>query len=54
MRPGTRSTARIGENARAARVALSADDMAELDALARRVGVRGDRYDAAHMGYVNR
>ncbi len=52
--PGTRSTARIGENAGAARVALSADDMADLDSLARRGGVRGDRYDAVHMGYVDR
>lgn len=52
--PGTRRTARIQENAAAAQVALSADERADLDGLARRVGVHGDRYNAAHMGYVNR
>lgn len=52
--PGTRRTERIRENAAATTVALSADERADLDALARRVGVRGDRYNAEHMGYVNR
>jgi aryl-alcohol dehydrogenase-like predicted oxidoreductase len=51
--PGTRSTARIRENADATTVALSADERAELDGLAARVGVHGDRYGRAHMGYVN-
>lgn len=52
--PGTRRTARIRENAAAAQVALSADERADLDTLAQRVGVHGDRYNALHMGYVNR
>lgn len=52
--PGTRSTSRIQENADATTVALSADELAALDSLAQRVGVHGDRYNAVHMGYVNR
>ncbi|MEU4383944.1 aldo/keto reductase [Promicromonospora sp. NPDC023805] len=52
--PGTRRTSRIQENAAATTVALSADERADLDALAQRVGVHGDRYNATHMGYVNR
>ncbi|MFE4541604.1 aldo/keto reductase [Arthrobacter sp. NPDC056727] len=52
--PGTRSTARIAENAGAASVALSADDVADLDALARRIGVHGARYNDQHLGLVNR
>ncbi|MCF3141104.1 aldo/keto reductase [Paenarthrobacter sp. AR 02] len=51
--PGTRRTARIKENAQATRVALTADEVAALNALARNVGVHGDRYNATHMGYVN-
>lgn len=52
--PGTRRTTRIRENAEATAVGLSADERAELDALAARIGVHGDRYNAQHMGYVNR
>ncbi len=52
--PGTRRTERIRENATATQVALSADERADLDSLARRIGVRGDRYNAQHMAYVNR
>jgi len=52
--PGTRRTERIAENAGAAAIALSGDDIATLDSLARRIGVRGDRYNEVHMGYVNR
>ncbi|EWS82169.1 hypothetical protein BF93_11080 [Brachybacterium phenoliresistens] len=52
--PGTRRTARIQENAEAAQVALSADERADLDGLARRVGVQGGRYDAAGMAMVDR
>lgn len=51
--PGTRRTARIQENAAATTVALSADDLADLNSLASRIGVRGDRYNATHMAYVN-
>ena len=52
--PGTRSTGRIRENAAATQVALSADERADLDSLARRIDVHGDRYNAEHMNYVNR
>ena len=52
--PGTRRTERIEENAGATAVALSADDVSYLDGLAQRIGVRGDRYNEVHMGYVNR
>ncbi len=52
--PGTRRTERIRENATATQVALSADERADLDGLARRIGVHGDRYNAQHMAYINR
>lgn len=52
--PGTRRTARIQENASASQVALSAEERADLDSLAERVGVLGDRYNAAGMAMVNR
>lgn len=52
--PGTRRVARIEENAGSTEVALSADDLADLDTLAQSVGVHGDRYNAVHMGYVER
>lgn len=52
--PGTRRTSRIEENAGSTEVALSADDLADLDSLAERVRVQGDRYNAQHMGYVGR
>ena len=52
--PGTRRSSRIQENAGATTVGLSADERADLDALTQREGVHGDRYDATHMGYVNR
>ncbi|MCD4851097.1 aldo/keto reductase [Arthrobacter sp. AK01] len=51
--PGTRRTTRIKENAEATHVGLSADEVVGLDALARSLGVHGDRYNATHMGYVN-
>lgn len=50
--PGTRRRGRIDENAEATRVALSADAVADLDALASRVGVHGDRYNPAGMAMV--
>lgn len=52
--PGTRRTARIKENAEATQVALSSDEIADLNALAQRLGVHGDRYNSTHMSYVNR
>jgi aryl-alcohol dehydrogenase-like predicted oxidoreductase len=50
--PGTRRRGRVDENAAATQVTLSADDVADLDALAARVGVRGDRYNPAGMAMV--
>jgi len=52
--PGTRRIERLEENAGATQAALSADDIADLDALAARLGVQGDRYNPQHMGYVGR
>ncbi|MGD6741216.1 aldo/keto reductase [Streptomyces sp. BH106] len=52
--PGTRRITRLEENAAATQVPLSADEIADLDTLADRVGVHGDRYNATHMGFVNK
>ncbi|MEQ0564241.1 aldo/keto reductase [Amycolatopsis sp. NEAU-NG30] len=52
--PGTRRLERVGENATATQVALSADELADLDSLAERVGVQGDRYNQHHMSLVDR
>ncbi len=52
--PGTRRTSRIAENAGATAVELSADERNDLDGLAARVGVQGERYNAQHMGYLDR
>ncbi len=51
--PGTRRRERIDENAGATAVALSADDAADLNGLALRLGVAGDRYDENGMKMVN-
>jgi aryl-alcohol dehydrogenase-like predicted oxidoreductase len=50
--PGTRRRGRVDENAGATQVALSADDVADLNDLAARVGVQGDRYNPAGMAMV--
>lgn len=50
--PGTRRRERIDENAGATTVALSADDLADLNAIVERIGVAGNRYDEAGMGMV--
>ncbi|MCM4083088.1 aldo/keto reductase [Paractinoplanes hotanensis] len=52
--PGTRRLERIQENAAATQVPLSADDLADLNALADRVGVQGNRYNEHHMSLVDR
>ncbi|MFK4762797.1 aldo/keto reductase [Microbacterium sp. ZW T5_45] len=52
--PGTRRTSRIAENAGAAAVALSADEVHDLDRLADSVGVQGDRYNATHFSFIDR
>jgi aryl-alcohol dehydrogenase-like predicted oxidoreductase len=52
--PGTRRLSRLEENADAARVALSADEVADLNATAARIGVHGNRYGDLHLSLVNR
>lgn len=50
--PGTRRRERLDENAGATSVALSADDLADLNRLVDRIGVAGNRYDEAGMAAV--
>ncbi len=52
--PGTRRLSRIEENTAATMVGLSADEIADLDALAARIGVSGERYNDEHKGYLDR
>ncbi len=52
--PGTRRLSRIEENAAATSVGLSADEVADLDVLASRIGVAGERYNREHLGYLDR
>jgi aryl-alcohol dehydrogenase-like predicted oxidoreductase len=52
--PGTRRLSRLEENAGSAQVALSADEVADLDAAADRIGVVGNRYNEAGMSMVGR
>lgn len=51
--PGTRSAARLDENAAAARLALTEAQRDAIDALLRRHAVAGTRYPAAQMGALN-
>ena len=50
--PGTRRRSRLDENNGATQLALSADEVADLNTLAARVGVQGDRYNPMHMAMV--
>jgi aryl-alcohol dehydrogenase-like predicted oxidoreductase len=52
--PGTRRRERLRENAAATRLALSADEIADLNAAAARIGVHGNRYNNLHLGLVGR
>ncbi|MCX4760109.1 aldo/keto reductase [Streptomyces sp. NBC_01275] len=52
--PGTRHIARIDENSGATRLPLSPDELADLNELAGRVGVQGDRYNEHHMSLVDK
>lgn len=52
--PGTRRVTRVEENIGATEVPLSADELADLDELAGRVGVQGDRYNEHHMSLVDK
>lgn len=50
--PGTRRISRVAENVGATAVALSADEVADLDAAAARIGVVGNRYNDAGIAMV--
>jgi aryl-alcohol dehydrogenase-like predicted oxidoreductase len=50
--PGTRRIERVLENADSTTVALSADEVSDLNAVAARVGVAGDRYNEHQMAFV--
>lgn len=50
--PGTRRLNRVEENAAATTVPLSADEVADLNATAARIGVRGNRYNDRGMAMV--
>ncbi|PVU82245.1 aldehyde oxidase [Cellulomonas sp. WB94] len=50
--PGTRRLERLEENAGSTQVPLSADDVADLDAAAARIGVQGNRYNDTSMSMV--
>jgi aryl-alcohol dehydrogenase-like predicted oxidoreductase len=52
--PGTRSNSRVDENARAASLPLSADDIADLNNLTDQVAIQGNRYNDQHMAFVER
>jgi aryl-alcohol dehydrogenase-like predicted oxidoreductase len=52
--PGTRSIARLDENLGAATVALTAEDMRELDAALAHAPVRQPRLSEAHMSFIER
>ena len=52
--PGTRRRERLTENAGATQVPLSADEVADLNATATRIGVHGNRYNDLHMSLVGR
>jgi aryl-alcohol dehydrogenase-like predicted oxidoreductase len=52
--PGTRRLERVEENAAATQVPLSADELADLNELAARTGVQGNRYNDHHMALVGR
>ncbi len=52
--PGTRSTARIDENAAAANITLTDEELAQLDAILPKDAASGLRYPAQFMSLVNR
>lgn len=52
--PGTRRLSRVEENTGATQLPLSADELADLNELAGRIGVQGDRYNEHHMSLVNK
>jgi aryl-alcohol dehydrogenase-like predicted oxidoreductase len=51
--PGTKRTKYLEENVASLEIKLTADDLAEIDAIAPKGVVVGDRYDAAGMTFIN-
>lgn len=51
--PGTRRIERVRKNAGSCAVALSADDITDLNRVADRIGVAGDRYNEAGNAMVD-
>jgi aryl-alcohol dehydrogenase-like predicted oxidoreductase len=52
--PGTRRRERLADNAAATRLALSADEVADVNTTAARLGVHGNRYNNMHISLVGR
>jgi aryl-alcohol dehydrogenase-like predicted oxidoreductase len=52
--PGTRRLSRVEENTGATGLPLSADELADLNELAGRIGVQGDRYNDHPMSLVDK
>ncbi|MFI6493314.1 hypothetical protein [Streptomyces sp. NPDC050564] len=52
--PGTRRIECVEENAASTQLALPADELADLDELAVRIGGQGNRYNEMHMGLVRK
>ncbi|MEU3888554.1 aldo/keto reductase [Streptomyces sp. NPDC029041] len=52
--PGTRRLSRVEENIDATHLPLSADELADLNDLAGRISVQGDRYNEHHMSLVDK
>jgi aryl-alcohol dehydrogenase-like predicted oxidoreductase len=52
--PGTRRLERVEENGAATQVPLSADELADLNELAGRIGVQGNRYNEQQISLVGR
>jgi aryl-alcohol dehydrogenase-like predicted oxidoreductase len=52
--PGTRRLSRVEENTDATQLPFSADELADLNELADRIGVQGDRYNEHHMSLVDK
>jgi aryl-alcohol dehydrogenase-like predicted oxidoreductase len=52
--PGTRRFSRLKENAAATQVALSADEISDLNTTASKIGVHGNRYGELHLSLVGR
>lgn len=52
--PGTRRLSRVDDDTGATQLPLSADELADLNKLAGRIGVQGDHYNEHHMSLVDK